>query len=152
MLEAVASYDLWIWHAFFEIAGANNDLAVLNNSSLFDNFFDDIAHVAPFEVNGVTYEKRCYLADGIYLQWATFVKSFTVARDKKNALFERRQEGAQKDVERAFGVFQGRVLVGIELEKKKGMRVGDFEMPPAETSRANTEPHPNSFPLLISRN
>ncbi|GJR43451.1 ALP1-like protein [Tanacetum coccineum] len=39
---------------------------------------------------------------------STFVKSFTVARDEKNAVFKRRQESARKDVERAFGVLQGR--------------------------------------------
>ncbi|GKE78122.1 ALP1-like protein isoform X1 [Tanacetum coccineum] len=49
-----------------------------------------------------------YLADGIYLQWTTFVKYFTVANDAKHAYFKRRQEGARKDVERAFGVLQGR--------------------------------------------
>ncbi|XP_051229233.1 uncharacterized protein [Lolium perenne] len=27
ILEAVASYDRWIWHAFFGVAGSNNDLA-----------------------------------------------------------------------------------------------------------------------------
>ncbi|GJX30947.1 ALP1-like protein isoform X1 [Tanacetum coccineum] len=43
-----------------------------------------------------------------YPQWSTFVKSFTVARDEKNALFKRRQESVRKDVERAFGVLQGR--------------------------------------------
>ncbi|GJT48315.1 ALP1-like protein isoform X1 [Tanacetum coccineum] len=51
---------------------------------------------------------RYYLADGIYPQWAAFVKSFTVARDERNAVFKRRQESARKDVERAFGVLQGR--------------------------------------------
>nr|GEV03615.1 hypothetical protein [Tanacetum cinerariifolium] len=33
----------------FGVAGANNDLDVLNNSSLFDDLLDDIAPVAPFE-------------------------------------------------------------------------------------------------------
>ncbi|GJZ59463.1 ALP1-like protein [Tanacetum coccineum] len=74
MLEAVASYDLWIWHAFFGVAGANNDLTVLNNSPLFDDLLDDIPPVVPYEVNGVTFEKGYYLADGIYPQWAAFVK------------------------------------------------------------------------------
>nr|GEV38482.1 hypothetical protein [Tanacetum cinerariifolium] len=37
MLEAVASQDLWIWHAFFGVAGANNDINVLDNSPLFDD-------------------------------------------------------------------------------------------------------------------
>ncbi|GJX51851.1 ALP1-like protein [Tanacetum coccineum] len=57
MLEVVASYDLWIWHAFFRVAGANNDLTVLNNFPLFDDLLDDIAPVAPFKCNGVTFEK-----------------------------------------------------------------------------------------------
>ncbi|GJU92005.1 retrovirus-related pol polyprotein from transposon TNT 1-94 [Tanacetum coccineum] len=43
MLEVVASYDLWIWHAFFGVAGANNDITVLNNSPFFDDRLDDIA-------------------------------------------------------------------------------------------------------------
>ncbi|GKC59675.1 ALP1-like protein isoform X1 [Tanacetum coccineum] len=47
-------------------------------------------------------------SDGIYPQWASFVKSFTVARDERNGVFKRRQESAQKDVERDFGVLQGR--------------------------------------------
>ncbi|GKE01544.1 ALP1-like protein isoform X1 [Tanacetum coccineum] len=86
-----------------EVAGANNDLTVLNNSPLFDDLLDDIAPVAPFERNGVTFEKGSYLADGIYPQWSSFVKSFTVA----NALFKRKQESARKDIERAFEVLQG---------------------------------------------
>ncbi|GJS27601.1 ALP1-like protein [Tanacetum coccineum] len=108
LLEAVASYDLWIWHAFFGVAGANNDLTVLNNSPLFDDLLDGIDPVAPFECNGVTFEKGYYLADGIYPQWASFVKSFTVASSEKNVLYKRKQEGARKDIERAFGVLQGR--------------------------------------------
>ncbi|GKA62810.1 MAK10-like protein [Tanacetum coccineum] len=57
MLEAIASYDLWIWHAFFGVAGANNDLTVLNHSPLFNDLLDDIAPVVSYEVNGVTFEK-----------------------------------------------------------------------------------------------
>nr|GEZ17185.1 hypothetical protein [Tanacetum cinerariifolium] len=108
MLEAAASYDLWIWHAFLGVSGANNDLIVLNNSLLFDDLLDDIAPVAPFECNGVTFEKGYYLADGIYPQWSSFVKSFTVANLEKYALFKRKQESARKDIERDFGVLQGR--------------------------------------------
>ncbi|GKB07497.1 ALP1-like protein isoform X1 [Tanacetum coccineum] len=108
MLEVVASHDLWIWHAFFGVAGANNDINVLDNSPLFDDLLDDKAPVAPFVVNGVGYEKGYYLADGIYPQWATFVKSFTVGNDAKHSYFKKRQESARKDIERAFGVLQGR--------------------------------------------
>ncbi|GKE03269.1 ALP1-like protein [Tanacetum coccineum] len=107
MLEVVASYDLWIWHAFLEVAGAYNDITVLNNSPLFDDLIDDIAPVAPFKVNGVTFQQGYYLANEIYPQWSSFVKSFSVANSEKNALFKRKQESARKDVEKAFGVFQG---------------------------------------------
>nr|GEV95299.1 hypothetical protein [Tanacetum cinerariifolium] len=108
MLEVVASQDLWIWHAFFGVACANNDINVLDNSPLFDDLLNDTAYVLPYVVNGVGYEKGYYLADGIYPQRATFVKSFTVANDVKHAYFKKLQEGARKDVERAFSVLQGR--------------------------------------------
>ncbi|GJS15222.1 ALP1-like protein isoform X1 [Tanacetum coccineum] len=39
--------------------------ARLNHSPLFDDLLDDIAPVVPYEVNGVTFEKGYYLADGI---------------------------------------------------------------------------------------
>ena len=35
ILEAVASNDLWIWHAFFRISGSHNDINVLHRSPLF---------------------------------------------------------------------------------------------------------------------
>nr|GEV24670.1 protein ALP1-like [Tanacetum cinerariifolium] len=86
---------------------ANNDINILDNSSLFDDPLDDKALVAPYVVNVVGFEKGYYLADGIYPQWAIFVKSFTVANDAKHSYFKKRQESARKDVERAFGVLQG---------------------------------------------
>ncbi|GJX30969.1 ALP1-like protein [Tanacetum coccineum] len=117
MLEAVASQDLWIWHAFFGVAGANNDINVLDNSPLFDDLLDDKSLVAPFVVNGVGFEKGYYLADVIYPQWVTFVKSFTVANDAKHSYFKKHQESARKDVERAFGVLQGRPENAYSLQQ-----------------------------------
>ena len=35
ILEAVASFDLWIWHAFFGLPRSNNDINVLERSPLF---------------------------------------------------------------------------------------------------------------------
>ncbi|GJW32845.1 zinc finger, CCHC-type containing protein [Tanacetum coccineum] len=106
MLEAVADQQLWFWHAYFGVPGANNDLNVLYGSPLFDDLLTDKAPEAPFVVNGKTYEKGYYLADGIYPQWSTFVKAFTIARDQKTMKFKRVQESARKDIERAFGVLQ----------------------------------------------
>ncbi|GJW96529.1 ALP1-like protein isoform X1 [Tanacetum coccineum] len=90
------------------MAGANNDINVLDNSPLFDDLLDDLAPMVPYVVNGVQYRNGYYLADGIYPEWASFVKSFTVATDPKHTYFKQRQESARKDVERAFGVLQGR--------------------------------------------
>ncbi|GJV54131.1 ALP1-like protein [Tanacetum coccineum] len=108
MLEADASQDLWIWHTFFGIASANNDINVLDNSSLFDDLLEDITLAVPFVVNRVGFENRYYLPDGIYPRWISFVKSFTVANDVKHSYFKKCQESARKDVECAFGVLQGR--------------------------------------------
>jgi len=36
ILEAVASYDLWIWHTFFGLPRSHNDINVLEHSSLFN--------------------------------------------------------------------------------------------------------------------
>nr|GEX02513.1 protein ALP1-like isoform X1 [Tanacetum cinerariifolium] len=89
-------------------AGANNDINVLDNSPLFDDLLDDLAPMVSYVVNGVEYRDGYYLADEIYPDWASFVKSFTVATDLKHTYFKQRQESARKDVERAFGVLQGR--------------------------------------------
>nr|GEW28143.1 protein ALP1-like [Tanacetum cinerariifolium] len=93
---------------FDDHSGANNDINVLDNSPLFDDLLDDLAPVVSYVVNGVEYRNGYYLADGIYLEWASFVKSFTVATDPNHTYFKQRQESAQKYVKRAFGVLQGR--------------------------------------------
>ncbi|XP_071686956.1 uncharacterized protein [Rutidosis leptorrhynchoides] len=96
VLEAVASYDTWIWHAFFGTAGANNDVNVLNQSSLFDDIKNGTAPFAPFTVN----------ADGIYPDWATLIKAYSTPTEEPRIKFKRFQENARKDVERTFGVLQ----------------------------------------------
>ncbi|GJY32934.1 reverse transcriptase domain-containing protein [Tanacetum coccineum] len=84
------------------VSGANNDLNVLYGSPLFDDEIADIAPECPFIVNGHTYRKCYYLADGIYPEWSTFVKTFSVTRDAKTFKFKTVQEAARKDIERAF--------------------------------------------------
>ena len=111
MLEAVASHDLWIWHAFFGVAGSNNDINVLNRSPLFTEVVQGRAPEVHFTVNGNEYNMGYYLADGIYPEWATFVKTIHLPQCNKDALFAQKQEGARKDVERAFGVLQARFAI-----------------------------------------
>ncbi|GKB78921.1 ALP1-like protein isoform X1 [Tanacetum coccineum] len=57
LLEAVDFIDLWIWHAFFGVAGANNDLTVLNNSLLFDDLLDGISSWLRLNVTGLHSKK-----------------------------------------------------------------------------------------------
>ncbi|XP_071729176.1 protein ALP1-like [Rutidosis leptorrhynchoides] len=108
MLEAVASYDNWIWHAYFGVAGSNNDLNVLNTSDLFNSMLNEDMPDVPFIANGVEYKRGYYLADEIYPTWASFVKGFSSAVDEKRTYFSRQQAAARKDVERTFGILQGR--------------------------------------------
>ncbi|XP_062085722.1 uncharacterized protein LOC133791827 [Humulus lupulus] len=111
MLEAVASQDLWIWHAFFGVPGSNNDLNVLNQSPIFTDILQGQALRVEFTINGTQYNKGYYLADGIYPEWGTFVKNIPLPQGEKRKLFSRCQEAVRKDVERAFGVLQSRFAI-----------------------------------------
>ncbi|XP_020242995.1 uncharacterized protein LOC109821221 [Asparagus officinalis] len=106
ILEAVASYDLWIWHAYFGLPGALNDINVLERSSVFSQLAEGHGPTVNFTVNGHEYTIGYYLADGIYPSWATFVKIISLPQGNKRKHFSTLQESARKDVERAFGVLQ----------------------------------------------
>ncbi|XP_071694797.1 uncharacterized protein [Rutidosis leptorrhynchoides] len=99
---------MWIWHAFFGPAGSNNDNNVLNESDLLEDLLDGRAPEVRYTVNGHEFTKGYYLVDDIYPEWATLAKSFKYPIEQKNLKFKRFQEAARKDVERAFGVLQGR--------------------------------------------
>ncbi|XP_028059219.1 uncharacterized protein LOC114262953 [Camellia sinensis] len=83
ILEAVASYDLCIWHAFFGMSRSHNDLNVLDRSPLFSDLAQGKAPPVHYTVNGHSYDMGYYLAD----------------------------ESARKDVERAFRVLQSRFAI-----------------------------------------
>ena len=98
MLEAIAVYTMWIWHAYY-ILGWYDDLNVLYGSLLFDDLPAAKVSKAPFVVNRKTYNKGYYLTDGIYPWWSTFVKTYYVARDEKTMKFKNVQESSRKDTE-----------------------------------------------------
>ncbi|XP_024171573.1 uncharacterized protein LOC112177510 [Rosa chinensis] len=111
ILEAVTSYDTWIWHAFFEMPGSCNDLNVLAKSPLFDELTAGQAPWIQFQANNRIHNLGYYLADDIYPQWATFVKSIPRPTRPKDLKFSQAQEGYRKDVERCFGILQSRFSI-----------------------------------------
>ncbi|XP_020412782.1 uncharacterized protein LOC109947264 [Prunus persica] len=106
VLEAVASYDTWIWHAFFGVARSNNDINVLARSPLFNDVVNGVYPHIQYVVNGNEYNLGYYLANGIYPRWATLVKMISQPDTPKKRLFAPKQEAYRKDVERAFGILQ----------------------------------------------
>jgi hypothetical protein len=78
ILEAVASHDRWIWHVVFGVVGFNNDINLLNQSSLFIDVIRRRTPEVSFNVNDREHHMRYYLTDGIYHSWPVFMKGVSV--------------------------------------------------------------------------
>ncbi|XP_074342725.1 uncharacterized protein LOC141680380 [Apium graveolens] len=52
ILEVVASYDTWVWNAFFSVPGAQNDINVLGQSPVLDKVIAGNSPTVVFHVNG----------------------------------------------------------------------------------------------------
>nr|GEY17686.1 hypothetical protein [Tanacetum cinerariifolium] len=113
LLEAIASNDLWTWHAFFGVSGMNNDVNILRQSPLFNDLKSGRAPDVPFMANNVPYKRGYYLTDGIYSQWSVLIKSIKNpgTNDHKLILYKPKHEAARKDVERAFGVLKQKLKI-----------------------------------------
>eukprot|EP00918_Siedleckia_nematoides_P042379 GHVU01092383.1.p1 GENE.GHVU01092383.1~~GHVU01092383.1.p1 ORF type:complete len:448 (-),score=38.68 GHVU01092383.1:79-1422(-) len=108
VLEAVADRNLYIWHSFFGVAGANNDVNVLDKSPLlFLATNDDSIFNIEYTVNGNRYDTGYLLSDGIYPQLSILIKAYRQPTTPQETHFNRRVGSVRKDVERAFGVMQG---------------------------------------------
>ncbi|KAF8409735.1 hypothetical protein HHK36_005814 [Tetracentron sinense] len=81
---------------------SHNDINVLERSSVFTDLTDGRAAAVDYSINGNDYDMGYYLADGIYPQWSTFVKTIPSPQGNKQKYFAAAQESARKDVERAF--------------------------------------------------
>ena len=108
ILEAVVTEDIRFWHAYFRFPGSHNDINVLHRSSVFDDLANGRAPPIEFNVNDNTYNIGYYLADGIYPDWATLVKTINASLSNKHKVYVERQEACRKDMERGFGVLQAK--------------------------------------------
>ena len=89
ILEVVSSYDHWIWHAFFRLRESQNDINVLKHSSIFMKLAQRCAPLVNYSINDHDYRMRYYLAEGIYPQWSTFVKTISAPLEAKKQHFAR---------------------------------------------------------------
>ena len=111
VLEAIASYDCWIWHVFFGTPGACNDINVLQRSTLMNKILEDKPFNATYTLNGTTRSQCYWLVDGIYPKWNCFVKPFNHPEGERNKYFAKKQESCRKDIERTFGILQARFYI-----------------------------------------
>ena len=85
-----------------------NDINVLDRSLVFTLLANGHAPSVNYIINGHEYKMRYYLADGMYPNWSTFVKTIPCPQGLKKKHFAKAQESAKKYGERAFGVLQAR--------------------------------------------
>jgi hypothetical protein len=78
ILEAIASQDGWIWHAFFGMPGSCNDINVLDNSSFLFSLMEGGYGGSPYQVNGQEHSQPYFLVDGIYPSWSCFALSSSI--------------------------------------------------------------------------
>ncbi|XP_042029927.1 uncharacterized protein LOC121776831 [Salvia splendens] len=72
ILEVIVDYRLWIWHAHLGVARSNDDINVLNTSSLFTEQCSGSGPVLEFTANERHHHMGYYLTNGIYPRWPIF--------------------------------------------------------------------------------
>ena len=85
VLEAIADYNLWFWHAAFGFVGSCNDINILDVSPLHQQFLDGSHSKIDFEftIDEQVFNKLFYLVDGIYPQLNHFMKTISIPIMKK---------------------------------------------------------------------
>ena len=88
-LEAVADYNLWIWHSSFGFPGSLNDINIWDSSPLLASMQDGTHAAIDFDyvVNGEIFNMLYYLVDGIYPTLARFVATISDPKSKVDINF-----------------------------------------------------------------
>ncbi|VVA30196.1 PREDICTED: putative nuclease HARBI1, partial [Prunus dulcis] len=55
ILETVAGFDTWVWHAFFGVAGSQNDLNMLGQSRVFNDVLRGEGLNITYQINNTVY-------------------------------------------------------------------------------------------------
>jgi len=115
VLETIADYNLWIWHAAYGYAGTLNDRTIFAMSpwleSLIDGSFDDLekdSGCCPYMIGPHEFDHMYVLVAGIYLPYSRFVQAYGVPIGDAQVAFTTWQESVRKDIERTFGVLQAK--------------------------------------------
>ena len=111
-LEAVADYNLWIWHSAFGFPGSLNDINVWDRlpllKSMLDGSHGDIEF--SFNIGGEEFDLLYYCVDGIYPSLSWFLATINDPTTVLDSFYAPKQEGWRKSIERAFGVLKKKFL------------------------------------------
>lgn len=115
VMESICDYHVFFWHVSYGYAGTLNDKNILHLSpfteSLVDGSFKELeeeAGVVPYKILDKEFNKLFILVDGIYPRYSRFVRGFKEPTTERQKRYCGWQEGARKDIERAFGVLQAK--------------------------------------------
>lgn len=115
VLEAISDHHLWFWHASFGYCGTLNDINILDLSPFLESLLngefvkkEKESKVVPFTISNNEFDEMYVLVNGIYPEYSRFVHGIKEPCDKQEEKYTKWQEAARKDIERAFGVLQGK--------------------------------------------
>jgi hypothetical protein len=108
---------------FFWVIDFNNDINVLNQSSLFVDVIIGHTPKVSFTVNGHEHHMGYYLVDGIYPSWLVFMKCVPFPQQEKHRFFSIKQSSVRKDVECAFDLLKKRFNILAILDWSYSQRI-----------------------------
>eukprot|EP00918_Siedleckia_nematoides_P086696 GHVU01190804.1.p1 GENE.GHVU01190804.1~~GHVU01190804.1.p1 ORF type:complete len:434 (+),score=50.46 GHVU01190804.1:139-1440(+) len=105
VLEAVASESRRVWHYYFGLPGACNDLNAFDASPVGDLFTTPTgAFRKPFTVSGQRFNSLYMLGDGIYPSIPFIATPLEAPATEEERHYVDRQASVRKDVECTFGI------------------------------------------------